>query len=98
MFIILVSVIAIIFILFWQTIFSVVSSYGSNATKSSQSFIGNIWFISLLVINITIVIFILVFYYYKSNEKGKNGLDGNKGFKGQSGEPCYMKNNCVNHS
>ena len=90
------AIIGIIFLMFWQTIFIVLTSYKSNATKSSNSFVGNIWFILLLIINIIIIIFIYVFYKYKSSEKGMNGIDGQPGFNGNSGDPCYIKDNCVN--
>ena len=89
------TLIVLTFIFFWQTIYIVISTYYSNATKSQKSIVGNLWFICLLIINLSLVIFIYVFYYYTSIEPGKNGLDGDKGYKGLDGEPCFMKDeNC----
>lgn len=70
----------------------------SNTTKSSNSLIGNIWFICLFIINLIIVSFIYLFYNYKSTLPGKIGLDGQKGYNGIIGEPCYIKStNCINN-
>lgn len=44
------------------------------------------------------MLFIYLFYYYKSTEKGMKGLDGPAGFNGYQGEQCYIKNNCINHN
>lgn len=95
MFIIFASLIVIIIILFWQTIYSVITTYASNSSKLANTMVGNLWFICLLIINLSIMIFIYIFYYYKSTIKGKIGLDGKKGFEGEPGDPCYMKNNCI---
>ena len=60
---------------------------------------GLIWFFGILIINISWLIFILVFYYNKSNEKGKIGATGERGFPGEIGGngfvniPCYSNNN-----
>ena len=90
------ALIAIIFFMFWQTIYIVLTSYTSHAKTSSNLLIGNIWFVLLLVMNITIILFIYLFYYYKSNEKGIKGLIGEPGFSGYQGEQCYIKDNCIN--
>ena len=89
----MVVIIVLIFVCFWHNLYLILNTYISNAMKSSNSIIGNIWFISLLIINISIVIFIYMFYYYKSMEKGDSGNEGNKGFDGQPGEPCSIKSN-----
>lgn len=95
MYVFYVTVIVLIFIFFWQTIYTVISSYYSNATKSQKSIVGNLWFICLLIINLSLVIFIYVFYYYTSIKTGEAGLNGDKGYKGLDGEPCFMKDeNC----
>ena len=99
MYVFYVTVLVLIFIFFWQTIYTVISSHYSNATKSKKSIVGNLWFICLLIINLSLVIFIYVFYYYTSLEPGKNGLDGDKGYKGLDGEPCFMKDeNCKKYN
>ncbi len=85
-----------IFVFFWQVIYNVVITYSSNATKSAQSLIGNLWFICLLIINITIILFIYLFYNNKITTPGKAGIDGNVGFAGLQGEPCDIKNQYCN--
>jgi len=91
------AIIGCLIVYFFQTIYIVLTAYSSNAIKSKNTLIGNIWFISLLIINITIIIFIIMFYYNKSTQPGRSGLDGNKGYPGESGTPCSMKNEyCYN--
>jgi len=91
MYIIIASFFIVIFIFFWQTIYNVISAYASNSLKSSNSIIGNMWFISLLIINLSLIIFIYVFYYNKINTPGDSGNYGDKGFQGEIGKPCYIK-------
>lgn len=95
MYIFYITLIVLIFVFLWQTIYTVISAYYSNASKSQKSIVGNLWFICLLIINLSLVIFIYLFYYYTSIEPGEDGLDGNRGFKGLDGEPCSIKDeNC----
>jgi hypothetical protein len=96
MLLILTIMLCLIFVLFWHTIYIVVSTHVLETSKTSNGLIGNLWFILLLIINLLIITFILVFYYYKSTEPGKLGLDGKKGYDGSPGEPCYIKKNCIN--
>jgi len=91
MYIIAASFLIVIFIFFWQTIYTVIGSYSSNSLKSSNSIIGNMWFICLLIINLSLIIFIYVFYDYKMKTPGDTGNYGDKGFDGERGEPCYIK-------
>ena len=92
MYIIIATLIIIIFIFFGQSIYNIISNI------SKTSIIGNLWFICLFIINLTIVIFIYIFYYYKSTTQGQKGLDGQKGYDGKQGEPCYIKStNCINN-
>jgi hypothetical protein len=53
---------------------------------------GTIWFIGLIFINITILIFIISFYYYKTNYSigplGPKGDTGQPGFEGIQEEKC----------
>jgi heme/copper-type cytochrome/quinol oxidase subunit 2 len=88
MYIVFGSIIFIIIVLFGSSIFSMVKTYTSNPNPSFK--IGNLWFITLLIINITVIVFIYTFYYYKSIEVGKLGSDGDRGFKGKEGEPCFI--------
>jgi len=98
MYIIIASFLIVIFIFFWQTIYTVISSYASNSLKSSNSIIGNMWFICLLIINLCLIIFIYGFYYYKVNTPGNTGNYGDKGFDGERGEPCYIKDSSCKFS
>ncbi len=91
MYVILASLFAIIFLFFWQTIYTVLSSYTSTAKKHSNIFIGNMWYVVLLIINALICIFIYLYYNYKAGSPGKAGIDGNKGFPGENGDICYIK-------
>jgi hypothetical protein len=96
MFLILGTIIIMIIIFFWHNIAIMISSV-NNTGQSSKINQGYIWFIGLLILNITILIFIIGFYYYKSGQTGKPGIDGDRGFPGQSGEtafadiPCYQQ-------
>ena len=95
--IIYLSIIILIFVLFWQTIYTLVTSQINNIVKDNKNIIGNIWFICLVIINISIISFIYIFNYYKLEEKGPQGFDGEKGFDGIIGEPCSIKSeNCNN--
>ena len=95
MYIFYLTLVFLIVAFFWQTIYTVISSYYSNASKSQKSIAGNLWFICLLIINLSLCIFIYLLYYYTSIEPGKDGLDGDKGYKGLDGETCFIKDeNC----
>jgi len=61
------------------------------SSKSLNSIIGNLWFICLLIINLSLILFIYIFYYNKINTPGDNGNYGDKGYEGEIGEPCYIK-------
>ena len=99
MYIIFAALIVIVFIFFWQTIYNIFTLTMSNAAKSSSSIIGNLWFVCLFIINLSIISFIYIFYYYKSTELGNIGLTGEKCYDGKSGEPCYIKSpNCINNA
>lgn len=100
MYIIFACIIILILFLFGNTILYMVKTFTSHANPKFQ--IGNLWFIGLLIINITLIIFIYSFYYYKSNTIGKDGPSGDKGFTGKDGEGCIItlpnNNNYVNYS
>ena len=84
--ILLISILLIIIVYFSSSIFSVISSVKTNSNDKIT--IGNKWFFTLLFINITLIIFICVFYYQKSQAIGKKGAKGLPGFNGQSGYGC----------
>ena len=70
------------------------------STTSNPSFrTGNIWFIALLIINITIITFLYMFFNYKLQTVGKQGSTGNKGNTGLQGDECIITfpntNNCM---
>jgi len=88
MFLIFSTIILLIIIMFGNTILSMISTY--TTSSNPNLFIGNFWFVGLIIINIIIIIFIYSFYYYKSTSKGVNGSMGDKGFTGYEGEPCMI--------
>ena len=91
MYLIFGTIIVLIIIMFGSSIVSMIKSTASNAKNMNPSNkIGNIWFASLLIVNIFVIIFIYTFYYYKSNAVGTLGPTGNKGYAGIGGEPCYI--------
>ena len=100
MYIVFGTFIILIIYLFGSTIVKIFKSYATQSNIGSQ--IGNLWFSGLLIINITLIIFIYAFYYYKSNAIGKDGPSGDKGFTGKDGEGCLItipnNNNYVNYS
>jgi heme/copper-type cytochrome/quinol oxidase subunit 2 len=90
MYIIFASIVIMIIILFGSGIVSMIKSNVSNSTPNVK--MGNMWFAILLIINISVVIFIYVFYYYKTSKIGKIGPTGDKGFEGVKGETCMIPN------
>jgi len=67
---------------------SMIKIYTTN--PNPKLLIGNLWFIGLLIINITIIIFMYTFYKYKSLTEGKIGPSGDKGFAGYDGNDCTI--------
>jgi hypothetical protein len=63
------------------------------ATGNSTNSI--LWFVSLLILNLAILAFILIFYYYKSNTPGKDGMIGDIGFSGYDGDNGIVNFSCV---
>jgi len=62
--------------------------------KINYSSIGFTWFISLLIVNVIILIFIIGFYYYKQNtSNGPTGPRGLPGIQGYSSPDCHVCNN-----
>jgi len=88
MYIILGTMIVLIIYLFGTTIFSILKTYSSTGNPSFRT--GNLWFISLLIINITIILFLYIFYNYKLQTVGKQGSTGNKGNTGLQGDECII--------
>uniref|UniRef100_A0A6C0F0Q1 Uncharacterized protein n=1 Tax=viral metagenome TaxID=1070528 RepID=A0A6C0F0Q1_9ZZZZ len=87
MFIIFFTLAAIIIIYFFDSIIFLFNKYKTGSNSSS---IGNIWFVSLLVINILIISFIYGFYNHVSNNTGIQGLPGTAGFPGKEGDGCVI--------
>jgi hypothetical protein len=88
MYLIFATVIVLIIVLFGSSIYKLIVSNVTNSAPSIK--IGNLWFVTLLVVNITIIIFIFTFYYSKANAVGKVGPAGDKGKSGSDGEPCMI--------
>lgn len=84
MYIVIVTIFILVFVLFGSTIVKLLTSYSSNSQK------GNVWFISLLIINIFIILFLYGYNYYISNLPGKKGGDGTIGNSGSNGLNCIM--------
>ena len=82
MYIIIASLLTIVAICFGSTIFNVITSMSSN-----------IWFIGLLIINIILIIFTCLFYYYTSQSVGLKGNTGKRGFDGHQGDENYINPN-----
>ena len=95
MYLIFATVIVLVIVLFGSSILSMVKNYTTTSTPVFK--IGNIWFITLFLINFTIILFVYGFYYYKSTLVGDLGPTGDKGSPGYSGNNCIIsskKNQC----
>jgi hypothetical protein len=86
MYILSITILVLISYLFGSTIFKLFTSYSSNEYQK-----GNIWFISLLIINITVIIFLFVYTNYISNQIGSKGIPGSAGTSGCDGDDCIIK-------
>jgi hypothetical protein len=87
-YIIAISIFLIIVVYFFSTIFTVISSITSNFNSKSSA--GGIWFIALLIINVTLITFTCAFYYYTLDSEGIKGTAGHKGINGQQGDECSI--------
>ena len=85
MYIISITVIGLIIVLFGSTIFKIITS---NSNTQSSNKIGNIWFVCLLILNIFIIIFLYMYTNLKLNQVGNKGKSGEPGISGQDGDPC----------
>ena len=90
MYIIILSAIVLIIIFYGNILITMIKSVlNTDLTK------GIIWFIGIFIINISLLLFILGFYYYQSNKEGNTGKSGDSGFPGEEGQngfvniPCY---------
>ena len=97
MYIFYITLLVCLIALFWQTIYTIVSAYMIKNINASNMYIGNVWFICLLIMNIIIIFFIYLFYKYKISTIGKLGLDGPRGMSGEDGELCMIKSQCNNY-
>jgi hypothetical protein len=85
MYILIGTVFGLIIFLFGSTIVKLFILYAPNDYQK-----GNIWFMSLLIINIIVIVFIYIYNYYISNKIGLKGNDGPSGNIGSSGEGCCI--------
>jgi len=94
MYLIFGTIIVLTIVFFFDTIFSIIKSNVKATTNStsSKTEIGNMWFVSLIIINLVLIIFTCAFYYYKSQTNGEVGPPGDKGNKGYEGDYCVIKN------
>jgi hypothetical protein len=90
-------ILAAIFAVLWfsadtiRLIFNSVYQYAGN-TIGNKAFM---WFSSLLLINLAILLFIIGFYYYKiSASPGAVGPRGYPGSTGLPAPPCYDTLSC----
>lgn len=93
MFLIATVIIILLIVFFWNTIYTMLKYLATG--KSTNAII---WFVSLLILNIIILVFILVFYYYKSNTPGKDGMAGDTGFPGYDGDGGIINMTCNNNN
>jgi hypothetical protein len=85
MYILVITILVLIIYLFGNAIFKLFTSYSSNDYLK-----GNIWFVSLLIINITIIIFLYLYNNYIINQVGLKGNPGSAGFIGGDGDVCII--------
>jgi len=86
--IVITSVLLLVVIYFATTIFTVISSVTTNVDNKVS--IGSKWFIGLLIMNITLIVFTCLFFYYKTRTDGDKGATGLVGFGGQIGDGCII--------
>jgi hypothetical protein len=94
MYIFYITLLICVFVLFWQSVYTIIKAYTSNSLNSKNMYIGNVWFFSLLVVNLTIILFIYLFYKHKISNIGRLGIDGPQGLAGDDGELCMIKSQC----
>jgi hypothetical protein len=89
MWLVYLSILFVIALYFWDSIKMIINNVAG--TKMDN---GIIWFITLTIINIVLLIFIYLFTYLKINEPGPVGISGLNGFPGQKGNGCKIKPEC----
>jgi hypothetical protein len=89
MFVVIFAIFLVLGLLFWSTIQTAVKTM-SNSNLSN----GYLWFFSLLIINIIVLSVIIGYYYYITSKSGNQGLQGDPGFPGQSGDECIFNDSC----
>lgn len=89
MYIVFICVLVILVIIFWDTINIMLKTMANSNLEN-----GYLWFFCLLAMNITIILFIVGFYYYKANQVGNNGATGSIGYPGIDGDVCDIKISC----
>lgn len=86
--IVITSVLVLVVVYFATTIFSVIKYLTYN--NDNKFSIGSKWFIGLLIMNITLIVFTCLFFYYKTRTDGDKGATGLVGFSGLIGDGCII--------
>jgi hypothetical protein len=89
MYILIFALFLVLGLLFWSTIQSAIKTMINSSLQN-----GYMWFFLLLIINIVVLAILVGYYYYISNKAGKQGLAGNQGIVGQSGNECKFTDSC----
>ena len=82
--IVITSVLLLVVVYFATTLFSVIKYLSYN--NDNKVSIGSKWFVGLFIINITLIIFTCLFFYYKTETEGDKGATGLVGFDGLIGD------------
>lgn len=92
MYVIIITIVLLLILIFWDTFKIMLSTMSPENTGLQKN--GYLWFICLSLINLIIVGFIIWFYHYKINQIGPDGIIGMQGNKGLEGEKCIFNVPC----
>jgi len=85
MYILIITILILILYLFGSTIVKLFTSYSTHDYQK-----GNVWFMSLLIINISVIGFLYIYNNYISNLTGQKGNSGKPGYIGNDGVDCIV--------